>query len=449
MKFKKILMILSPILINVLVLSLICLALTTVPITAEGNVYYVAKNGSNKNPGTSDSPWLTIQHAADTIVAGDTVLIRKGTYNEHVYTINSGNAKDYIVFSAYPGETPIIDGTGVTESQNGFIVDKSYIKLIGLKICNWEENAIWIENAGYIEISDCEVHDVCYGIGVADGTHHFEFNRVVVHHFDLYGFDVSPSGGVDCHHGTFNDCIAHSGRDPDQNVDGFALGHGTQHDFTFNRCETYAVFDGFDISSRNTTLNRCSAHDCWNGGYKLWQDRVTLLNCLSYHNDSSNVELDWDGEPGTTILQNCTFMDAQTYNIWVENAADFLRMYNCILAGGDNIGLAFEQRDASNYKGDYNLFHNDNIDRVIVVGYTDEFSLNQIEGWKSYSGQDARSLVAHSINKIFVDPTNYDFHLLETSLAVDNGTSAGAPSEDYNGNPRPQGEGYDIGAYER
>ena len=291
--------------------------------------------------------------------------------------------------------------------------------------------------------------NLCYGIGVADGTHHFEFNRLVVHHFDLYEFDASPSGGADCHHGNFNDCIVHSGRDPDQNVDSFALGHGTQHDFKFNRCESYNVFDGFGISSRNTTLNRYSAHDCWNSGYKLWQDRVTLINCLSYHNDSSDVELDWDGEPGKTILQNCTFMEAQTYNIWVENAADFLQMYNCILVGGDNIGLAFEQRDASNYKGDYNLFHNDDVDRVIVVGYTDEFSLNQIESWKSYSGQDTHSLVAYSINKVFVNPTNYDFHLLETSLAVDNGTSAGTPSEDYDGNPRPQGDKYDIGAYER
>ncbi|TEU00772.1 MAG: DUF1565 domain-containing protein [Candidatus Stahlbacteria bacterium] len=452
MKFKKNLVILSLILINVLVLSLICLALTTISISAEEKVYYVAKNGSDKNPGTLDLPWLSIQHAAETMVAGDTVLIKKGTYNEHVYTMHSGDSnKGYIVFSAYPGETPIIDGTGVTESQNGFIVDKSYIKLIGLKICNWEENAIWIENAGYIEISDCEVHDVCYGIGVADGTHHFELNRVEMHHFDYYGFDASPSGGADCHHGTLNDCIAHSWRDPalGHECDGFALSHeGAQHDFVLNRCKAYNVGDGFVIGGNNVTVNRCSAHDA-EVGFKMWGDDITIVNCLGYHNDSSNVELDWDGEPGTTILQNCTFMDAQTYNIWVENAADFLCMYNCILAGGDNIGLAFEQRDVSNYKGDYNLFHNDDVDRVIVVGYTDEFSLNQIEGWKSYSGQDARSLVAYSINKIFVDPTNYDFHLLETSLAVDNGKSAGAPSEDYNGNPRPQGDGYDIGAYER
>jgi len=38
---------------------------------------------------------------------------------------------------------------------------------------------------------------------------------------------------------------------------------------------------------------------------------------------------------------------------------------------------------------------------------------------------------------------------LETSLAVDNGTSVGVPSEDYDGNPRPQGDKYDIRAYER
>ncbi|MBA7554381.1 hypothetical protein ES705_46997 [subsurface metagenome] len=99
-------------------------------------------------------------------------MIRKGTYHGHVYTMQGGDTEDYIVFSTYPGETLIIDGTEVTESQNGFITDKSYIKLIGLEMSNWDENAIWIENAGYIEISDCEVHEVCYGIGVADGTHH-------------------------------------------------------------------------------------------------------------------------------------------------------------------------------------------------------------------------------------------------------------------------------------
>ena len=409
--------------------------------------YYVSPGGDDGNPGTIAEPWATIQHAADVMVAGDTLLIRGGIYNEHVRTVNSGDPESYIVFSAYPGETPVIDGTGVTESQNGLIVDKSYIRLIGLEIRNWDENAIWIENAGHIEISDCEVHHVFYGIGASEGTHDFEFNRVEAHHFNLYGFDVSPDG-ADCYNGTFNDCIAHTARDPGQNVDGFALGHGNQHGFVFNRCETYDVFDGFDISARDTTLNRCSAHDCWNGGYKLWQDNVTLINCLSYRNETSNVELDWDEEPGTTTLQNCTLMDAQAFNIWVENPADSLHMYNCILAGGDNIGLAFEQMNVANYQGDCNVFHNVDANRAIVVGYTDEFSLDQLAAWRSYSGQDAHSLVAHSVTELFVNPSDFDLHLSGTSPAVDSGTSAGAPSEDYDGNPRPHGDGYDIGAYE-
>ena len=449
MKIKNIFHIFSFLFIAILIFGYIGFVSTALYVSARGNVYYVAKNGNDQNPGTFDSPWLTIQQAAEKMLAGDKVLIRKGVYHEHIYTVHSGDIKDYIIFSAYPDEVPIIDGTGVIESQNGFIIDKSYIKLMGLEMANWDENAIWIENAGYIGISDCEIHDICCGIGIADGTHHFEFNRVVAYHFDLYGFDVSPSGGVDCHHGIFNDCIAHSSRDPEQNVDGFALGHGMQHNFVLNRCASYNVFDGFDISARATTLNRCAAHDCWNSGYKIWQDEITLVNCLGYHNDISNVELDWDGEPGRTTLQNCTFTDSGPYNIWVENAADSLSMYNCILAGGDNIGLAFEQRDASNYKGDYNLFHNNDVDRLIAIGYTEEFSLARLDEWQAYSGQDAHSLVAFSVSEVFIDPINFDFHLSEGSLAINNGTNTNVPSEDYDANPRPQGNKYDIGAFER
>ena len=82
---------------------------------------------------------------------------------------------------------------------------------------------------------------------------------VLAHDFDLYGFDVSP-GDSDCYNGVFWYCLSHTCRDPDQNVDGFALGHGTQHDFWLYRCEAYDVYDGIDISSRDTLIERCSAH---------------------------------------------------------------------------------------------------------------------------------------------------------------------------------------------
>ncbi len=415
---------------------------------------YVDRNhtsSNDANPGTQDLPWRTLQHAAETAVAGDTVYIRAGTYNEHVYIENAGDAVNgHIIFSAYPGETPILDGTGVTDSQNGIIIANPYIKLLGLELTNWQDNAIWIENSSFFEISDCVVHDIAFGIGVADGSHDFVFNRVEAFHFDLYGFDVSTSGGADCYNGTFNDCVAHSARDPQQNVDGFALGHGTQHDFVLNRCSTYDVYDGFDISAMNSTLNRCIAYNCWNGGYKLWQDNVRLFNCIGYNSNGSIVELDWDEDPGVTTLFNCTFFNADIFTIWIENAADTLHMYNCILASGGNIGLAFEQMGVGNYRGDYNIFHNDNAARAIAVAYTDEFTLSQVESgdWTTYSGQDANSRVVYNDFDIFQNVATNDFHLTENSPAIDNGTEVGAPAVDYDGNSRPHGAGFDIGAYE-
>lgn len=41
---------------------------------------YVATTGSNANPGTVGSPWLTLQYALDHAVSGDTISIAAGTY---------------------------------------------------------------------------------------------------------------------------------------------------------------------------------------------------------------------------------------------------------------------------------------------------------------------------------------------------------------------------------
>ena len=49
---------------------------------------------------------------------------------------------------------------------------------------------------------------------------------------------------------------------------------------------------------------------------------------------------------------------------------------------------------------------------------------------------------------LFADPSGNDLHLVAGAVAVDAGTATGAPAEDHDGNPRPQGAGYDIGASE-
>ena len=52
------------------------------PLSAKAaNTYYVAPNGSDSAAGTMAAPFATLQKANDTAAAGDTILMRAGTYN--------------------------------------------------------------------------------------------------------------------------------------------------------------------------------------------------------------------------------------------------------------------------------------------------------------------------------------------------------------------------------
>ncbi|MFY9905101.1 MAG: hypothetical protein WAK62_08145, partial [Terriglobales bacterium] len=67
-----------------------------------GATYYVSTRGNDGNPGTIGSPWLTIQHAANTVSAGATVYVFGGVYNESVNFPASGAASAPITFQSYP-----------------------------------------------------------------------------------------------------------------------------------------------------------------------------------------------------------------------------------------------------------------------------------------------------------------------------------------------------------
>src|SRR4030095_15621663 len=64
--------------------------------------YYVSPLGSDANPGTSDRPWLTLQKAANSVVAGDFVTVRAGTYSGFNLT-RDGTATSRITFHAESG----------------------------------------------------------------------------------------------------------------------------------------------------------------------------------------------------------------------------------------------------------------------------------------------------------------------------------------------------------
>ncbi|WP_188112133.1 T9SS type A sorting domain-containing protein [Aquimarina sp. RZ0] len=85
---------------------------------------YVAKNGSDANTGTIDSPFLTITKAASEAVAGDTVIIREGTYEEILKPANSGTAGNPIIFTSFPGERVIVSAM---QPLNGWVNDSGSI----------------------------------------------------------------------------------------------------------------------------------------------------------------------------------------------------------------------------------------------------------------------------------------------------------------------------------
>jgi hypothetical protein len=146
---------------------------TLVTQPATGTTYYVSTAGSDSNPGTFSHPWKTIQHAADSISAGDTVFVRGGVYNELVSIYVSGSAAaGFITFSSYPSELATVDGTGlrIPGGQWGLftIQDQSYIAINGFEIRNYKTSStadtpigIYVFGAGTnVQIFNNHIHDI-------------------------------------------------------------------------------------------------------------------------------------------------------------------------------------------------------------------------------------------------------------------------------------------------
>ena len=121
--------------------------------------YYVSPGGNDSNPGTTpETPFKTIQSAAYKAIAGDTVFIMAGTYNERVKTWNSGTSDKYITFTG--NKSAIIN--------TGFDIKHSYIKINNLTIRGDGLTAL-----GYVIIvnggNNCEISNNIIEYTVPDG----------------------------------------------------------------------------------------------------------------------------------------------------------------------------------------------------------------------------------------------------------------------------------------
>ena len=96
--------------------AITALAIAVFALSADAASYYVDQNhpkASDKNPGTQELPWKTILKSAGTMVAGDTVYVKNGTYRECIRPKNSGLPGKPITYAAFKGHAPVIKGSDV------------------------------------------------------------------------------------------------------------------------------------------------------------------------------------------------------------------------------------------------------------------------------------------------------------------------------------------------
>jgi hypothetical protein len=87
--------------------AMLALALTSFAQAAD---FYVAPTGSDTNAGSRAAPYQTINRCAQLAQAGDSCILRAGTYRETVRPLNSGTANLPITFVAFLGESVTISG---------------------------------------------------------------------------------------------------------------------------------------------------------------------------------------------------------------------------------------------------------------------------------------------------------------------------------------------------
>ena len=117
--------------------------------------FHVSMTGNDANPGTLELPWRTIQQAAATMVAGDTVRVAPGSYDERITTVRAGSAgAGRIRFVA--------DGAVIVK---GWVISHAYITIEGFDITGWSatgtnDGHIRVNGSGdYFEMIDCTMRD--------------------------------------------------------------------------------------------------------------------------------------------------------------------------------------------------------------------------------------------------------------------------------------------------
>ncbi|MFG2429616.1 right-handed parallel beta-helix repeat-containing protein [Streptomyces sp. NPDC048590] len=110
---------------------------------------YVAPDGSADAAGTESDP-TTLASAIGKVTSGGTIYLRGGTYTySETVTIppgNDGSASARTTLAAYPGETPVLDFSAMSEdpANRGLAVNGAYWHVDGIVVEHAGDNGIFV-----------------------------------------------------------------------------------------------------------------------------------------------------------------------------------------------------------------------------------------------------------------------------------------------------------------
>ncbi len=120
------------------------------------NVFYVSPDGNDDNDGSFHNPFKSLQQAANIAQAGNIIYVREGIYDvgKGLIFTKSGTENNFITFTAFPRENPIIIKKNTDIWSNNFgatiaFYGVSYMKFNGFILEEPVGNAIFVTNYNY------------------------------------------------------------------------------------------------------------------------------------------------------------------------------------------------------------------------------------------------------------------------------------------------------------
>ena len=404
-------------------------------------VLYVSPTGSDLNVGSSSAPLLTLQTAANRVAAGDTVYVGAGGYRGFNLT-TSGTAAARITFAANPAAAAgsvVVTQPNPWNNLDGINLEgASYVTVQGFTVTGQPRAGIRSVTNGFVEIrNNVADANAVWGIFTGFSSDLLIENNQASRSAQQHGIYVSNSADRPVIRG--NAVFENFGSGIQLNADVSQGGDGVISNAVIEKNVLRANgagggasinLDGVQNSDvRNNVIDAARAtgialfrQDGAAGSInnRIVNNTIVVDNSLNAANGRWGVSLS-GGSTGNTLRNNVIF-STHSFRGAVELAADSLA------------GLV----------SDYNVVE----DRFSADGGD---SATGLSGWQAATGQDLHSLPLANVaalNGLFVDRAAGNYHLAPASIAIDRGTAAGAPSTDYEGQPRPSGAGYDIGADE-